>query len=127
LEEVRFRSGVSMAVATVAGLVIVIGGLGVALRDGAGAQTPAPQTVRPEAGSSAAPSTVSANPTQGEPVPPVVAKRAVPPATGPTSRPPAAARTGPATGKDDGVSWWGEWRKRHDTGRRHDEPRWRHR
>lgn len=114
LEELRFRSGITMLVTAAGVLAVVIGGVGIALHEGAGGSAPEPRTVGAATGSSptaspTAPS-ASADPTRGERVPPLVpvTPRKVAPAPrqvdGPATRP--APRTTERSVRPERPEWW---------------------
>jgi hypothetical protein len=132
LEEIRFRSGVTMLVAAAGVLALGGGGLGLALQGGAGA--PGPETVRPATGSSSSPSIartpVSADPTRGERVPPTTPAQAAPPPRS-AGAPPSLKPTPRATQRPDRVDRRHRFDDRRDRDRSdrrwRDRSWWRHR
>ncbi|GAA2086476.1 hypothetical protein GCM10009780_27210 [Actinomadura alba] len=139
LEELRFRSGVTMLVTTAGVLALVVGGVGIALHDGAGGSAQGPRMVGASTGSSPTASppapSASADPTRGERVPPLVPVTPGKVAPPPRSVDDPATRPAPRTTERPVRRERPEWRQgphqrdrdRSDRRRWRDRPWWRHR
>jgi hypothetical protein len=115
LEELRFRSVMTVLGGAVALIAVVAVGLGLPVHQDRGTKTTRPEPTAPAAESGPARPPASAGPTRGVPVPAVAPKHSSAPKTTavPPSQPKTKATAKPKTRPDRGWTWQYRWDRRH--------------